>query len=193
MQKAHAHGVLQGGVQVREHGPDQLRPWPCTQPGRGFQAEGTFNSFHGSLLAPTAGCRAARLGSLAIRRRAAEGLGQDGLTQGLSALEVGIDLGLDAAGDGEAAVDFGDDAMLFGEGRHWDGYGLEITNAAHVRYGGASRTVEDEALESRRPEHDKEELGVHYRFVQAHPQQGLIDDTRFEPVRDARDAAQRHA
>lgn len=40
-----------------------------------------------------------------------EGLGQDGLAQRLGALQVGFDLGFDAAGDGEAAVDFGDDAF----------------------------------------------------------------------------------
>lgn len=47
-----------------------------------------------------------------------EGLGQDGLAQRLGALEIGLDLGFDAADDGEAAVDFGDDAPLLVRWRH---------------------------------------------------------------------------
>ena len=39
---------------------------------------------------------------------------QDGLAQALGALEVGVHLGLGFAQDGKAALDFGDDAVLFG-------------------------------------------------------------------------------
>ncbi|MCK7499980.1 MAG: hypothetical protein MZW92_63735 [Comamonadaceae bacterium] len=40
---------------------------------------------------------------------------QDRLPQRLRALQVRVDLGLDFADDGEAAVDFGDDAVLLGQ------------------------------------------------------------------------------
>ncbi len=49
---------------------------------------------------------------------AGEGGGEDGLAQALGALEIGLHLGLGFAQDGEAAVDFGDDAVLFGERRN---------------------------------------------------------------------------
>jgi hypothetical protein len=48
-----------------------------------------------------------------------EGTRQDRLPQRLGALEIGLDRGLGFAGDGQQAVDFGDDAVLFGEGRQW--------------------------------------------------------------------------
>ena len=48
--------------------------------------------------------------------------GKYGLAQALGAPEVGIHLGLGFAQEGEAAVDFGDDAVLFGEG--WQANGM---------------------------------------------------------------------
>jgi len=47
-----------------------------------------------------------------------EGALEDGLAEALGAFEVGVDGGFELADDGEAAVDFGDDAVLFGE--RWD-------------------------------------------------------------------------
>ena len=44
------------------------------------------------------------------------------LPQPLRPLDVGLDLSLGFAGDGEQAVDFGDDAVLFGEGGKWHGH-----------------------------------------------------------------------
>lgn len=41
------------------------------------------------------------------------------LANPFGARKVGVDLDLDIADESEAAVDFGDDAMLFGEG--WEG------------------------------------------------------------------------
>ena len=46
-----------------------------------------------------------------------EALFQNGLSQRLSALEVGVDLGFDFTDDGQVAVDFGDDSGLFGAWR----------------------------------------------------------------------------
>ena len=48
---------------------------------------------------------------------AGKDLAQDGLAQVLGVPEVGVHLGLSYAQEGEATVDFGDDAVLFGEGR----------------------------------------------------------------------------
>src|SRR4030067_2635041 len=42
------------------------------------------------------------------------------LAESLRALKVDIYLASDFFGDRKAAVDFGDDAVLFGEGRQWD-------------------------------------------------------------------------
>lgn len=52
--------------------------------------------------------------------RSSEGFGQDGLPQRLRAFQVRVDLGFDFADDGEAAVDFGDDAVLLIIGRDRD-------------------------------------------------------------------------
>ena len=51
--------------------------------------------------------------------RVAERPRQHRLPQRLRAFEVGAHLGLDLADDGQTAVDFGDDAVLFREG--WEG------------------------------------------------------------------------
>lgn len=51
---------------------------------------------------------------------AGEGLCEDRLPQGLRTFQVGIDLGFEFADDGEAAVDFGDDALLLLEWRQWN-------------------------------------------------------------------------
>ncbi len=56
--------------------------------------------------------------------RVAERPRQHRLAQRLGALEVGVHLGLDLADDGQAAIDFGDDAVLFGEGRERDSASL---------------------------------------------------------------------
>jgi hypothetical protein len=46
---------------------------------------------------------------------ALEGALQDGLAQPLGALQVGLDLHFKLVNHGEAALDFGDDAVLLGE------------------------------------------------------------------------------
>ena len=53
-------------------------------------------------------------------RRSGEGSRQHRLAQRLSAFEVGAHLGLDLADDGQLAIDFGNDTVLFGEGRERD-------------------------------------------------------------------------
>jgi hypothetical protein len=60
-----------------------------------------------------------RTGSRSLAEDDAESSRQHRLTQRLRALQVRVDLGFDFADDREAAVDFGDDAVLrliFGSG-----------------------------------------------------------------------------
>ena len=64
-----------------------------------------------------------------------KGTVQNGLTQALGALEVGVHLCLGFAQEGKAAVDFGGDAVLFGEGceRYWQPRHFSSTQGMQTR------------------------------------------------------------